>query len=109
MELDLVNELQQVTKQLEKSVKMLRKTSEAYAVAERDYKLLLNQEILRLRDQGMAVGIIDKICYGLPSVAQKRFERDCAEGVYKANQEAINVYKLKARLLDNQGWLQRHF
>ena len=46
----------------------------------------------------MAIGMIDKTCYGIPKVADARFERDCAEAVYKANQEAINTYKLKMRL-----------
>ena len=101
-ELDLITELQLKTKQLDASVKMLRKTDTAYAQAERDYKVLLRSECLKLRDEGMAVGMIDKTCYGIPSVAEARFKRDVAEAVYKANLESINSVKLQMRLLENQ-------
>ena len=100
--MDLFNELQAKTKDLEISIKSLRQTGTNYAQAEKDYKVLLRQECLRLRDEGMAIGMIDKTCYGIPSVAEARFKRDVAEAVYKANQEAINSIKLQMRLIENQ-------
>lgn len=81
---------------------MLRKSGTDYAAAERDYKVLLRQECLKLRDDGMAIGLIDKTCYGIPSVAEARFKRDVAETVYKANLEAINALKLQMRLMEGQ-------
>lgn len=102
MNYDLYSELQEKTKQLEVSIKQLRKSGTAYAEAERDYKILLRAECLRLRDEGMAVGMIDKTCYGIPSVAEARFKRDTAEVVYKANLEAINSFKLQMRLIEAQ-------
>ena len=100
--MDLFNELQTKTKELEISIKSLRQTGTNYAQAEKDYKVLLRQECLRLRDEGMAIGMIDKTCYGITSVAEARFKRDVAEAVYKANQEAINSIKLQMRLIENQ-------
>lgn len=105
--MDLYNELQKLIAQLDFSIKELRGNGIALAKAERDYKVLLRQEVLKLRDDGTAVGVIDKICYGIPSIAEKRFERDCADSVYKANQEAINTLKLRIRILDSQ--LQREW
>lgn len=102
MEYDLYSELQSKIKQLEVSIRQLRKSGTDYAEAERDYKILLRTECLKLRDSGMAIGMIDKTCYGIPSVAEARFKRDCAETVYKANLEAINSIKLQLRLIDNQ-------
>lgn len=102
MEYDLIQEIQQKTRQLERSIRELRKTGTAYAQAEREYKVLLRQECLRLRDEGMAIGLIDKTCYGIPSVAEKRFLRDVAEATYKANLEAINSLKLQIRIIDAQ-------
>ena len=99
---DLYDELQMKTRQLDASIKALRKNGTEYAQAERDYKVLLRQECLRLRDEGMAIGMIDKTCYGIPSVAEARFKRDVAEAVYKANMEAINSVKLQMRLIENQ-------
>ena len=100
--MDLYNELQSKTRQLELSIKQLRKTGTEYAEAERDYKILLRTECLKLRDDGMAIGMLDKTCYGIPSVAEARFKRDVAEAVYKANLEAINSIKLQMRLIEAQ-------
>jgi len=43
VEYDLVQEIQQKTRQLERAIKELRKTGTAYAQAEREYKVLLRQ------------------------------------------------------------------
>lgn len=99
---DLVTEIRAKFQQLWASVRNLRKSGTDYAEAERDYKILLRTECLKLRDEGMAVGMIEKTCYGIPSVAEKRFKRDIAEVVYKANQEAINVLKLEIKIMNEQ-------
>ena len=98
----LIDEIQTIYDLLDRSIKSLKRTSEAYAQAERDYKILLRQESLKLRDEGMAIGMITITCYGIPSVAEARFKRDVAEATYKANQEAIQAYKLQLRLMDSQ-------
>ena len=100
--MELYNDLQAKTKDLEISIKTLRQSGTNYAQAEKDYKVLLRQECLKLRDEGMAIGMIDKTCYGIPSVAEARFKRDVAEAVYKANLEAINSIKLQMRLIESQ-------
>lgn len=99
---DLLQELQMKQKQLDVSIKQLRKSGTEYAEAEKEYKILLRAECLKLRDSGMAIGMIDKTCYGIQSVADARFKRDVAETVYRANLEAINSIKLQLRLLENQ-------
>ena len=99
---ELIQEKNTLTAQLNASVRELRKSGTAYAEAERDYKILLRTECMKLRDDGMAIGMIDKVCYCIPSVAEARFKRDIAETVYKANNEAINSLKLQLRLIDSQ-------
>lgn len=99
---DLWSEIQSKTKQLDYSVKELRKSGTAYAEAERAYKIKLRETALRLRSQDMAVGMISMTVYGVPEVAELRFKRDVAEAVYKANQEAINSIKLQLRIIDSQ-------
>lgn len=105
--MDLYNELETKIQELEVSIRSLRKTGQNYAEAERDYKILLRQEVLKLRDEGQAIGVITLTCYGIPSVAEARFRRDTAEAIYKANQEAINSIKLQLRLLESQ--IQREY
>lgn len=107
IKIDLYNELQIKVKELNVSIKKLRETGTEYAEAERNYKILLRQEILKMRDEGQAIGVITLTCYGIPSVAEARFKRDIAETIYKANQEAINSIKLQLRLLESQ--IQREY
>lgn len=99
---DLWGEIQQKTKQLDYCIKELRKSGTAYAEAERAYKIKLREVCLKLKGEGMAIGMISLTCYGVPEIAELRFKRDVAETVYKANQEAIMSIKLQLRLLDAQ-------
>lgn len=101
-EYDLWNELNAKTRQLDFSVKDLRANGTAYAEAEKAYKIKLRETCLRMRSEGMAVGLIDKTCYGVPEVAELRFRRDVAEAVYRANMEAINAIKLEIRIINEQ-------
>lgn len=99
---NLYFELQEKTRDLDKSIRQLRTSGTEYAQAERDYKILLRSECLKLRDEGMAIGMIDKTCYGIPAVADARMERDIKETVYRANLEAIQSIKLQMRLIESQ-------
>lgn len=99
---DLYEDLQYKTKQLNISVKELRKTGTAYAQAEMNYKMELSKEAIRLRDSGMAVTMIPLVIYGKPNIAKLRFDRDVAEAVYEANKESINSLKLQIRIIENQ-------
>ena len=100
--MELYEELQAKTRQLDASIKQLRRNGTEYAQKERDYKVLLRTECLKLKEEGMAIGMIDKTCYGIPSVAEARFQRDIAKVVYEANQEAIQAVKLQMRLIESQ-------
>lgn len=106
--MDLFNELQIKQKELETSVKSLRKTGTEFAEAERAYKITLREEALKLRaEKEMPVTLIQQVVYGVPQVANKRFLRDVAETIYNANQEAINSIKLQIRVIESQ--LQREW
>ena len=100
--MDLLTERTLKVRQLEQGIKDLRNNGTEYAKAEKDYKILLRTECLKLRDEGMAIGMIDKICYGIPSVAEARYKRDVAQTIYEANKEAVLSLKLQLRLIDNQ-------
>lgn len=101
--MDLYNDIQQLMQELSTSIKLLRKNGNELASAERDYKICLRQEALKLRqEQDMPVTLINQIIFGVPEVAEKRFKRDVAQTMYDTNQEHINVTKLKLRLLEAQ-------
>ena len=99
---ELINELNMLCDQLTISGKKLAKYGNEKAAAERDYKICLREQALKLRSSGEAIGMIDKTVYGIPEVAEKRFKRDVAETMYDTCKESINVLKLKIRILDAQ-------
>ena len=99
---DLVPELQYRQRQLDRSIAELRVTGTKWAEADRDYYVVLSTECLRLRDEGMPIGLIDKVVRGLPSVAKARFDRHTADVIYKANNESINATKLQIKIVENQ-------
>lgn len=101
--MDLLNELNSKINDLNVSIKKLRETGTEYAEAEKDYKIKLREEALKLRaEKGMPVTLIQQVVYGVPEVAEKRFQRDIKEAIYKANQEAINSIKLQIRVIEGQ-------
>lgn len=102
MEYDLYNDLVRKTELLDDAIRRLRVAGGEYATAEREYKILLRVECLKLREEGMAIGLMTMVCKGIPSVAQARFNRDMAEIEYKATQDEINSIKLQMRLLESQ-------
>lgn len=99
---NLFDTIQRKINELETSIKALRGNGNNYARAEKDYKIKLAEKALKLRDTGIAIGMIDKVIYGDQEVADMRFKRDMAEVLYKANQEHINATKLEIRILESQ-------
>ena len=99
---NLVEEVFKLKDELNASIKLLKTNGSKLAMAERDYKITLRTEALRLREGGMAIGLIDLIIYGVPDVAKLRFERDVAETIYQTNLEHINTTKLQLRVIENQ-------
>jgi len=101
--MDLLNELNMLTNQLSEAIKIMARYGKEKAEAEKNYKIALRQEALILRsEKDMAVTLIDKVVYGVPDVANKRFKRDVAEAMYETAKENINVLKLKTRILETQ-------
>ena len=100
--IDLIQEIGTKSSLLDAAVKQLGVRGKAYAQAERDYKVALAKKIMQEREKGTPVTIISDICKGDSEIARLRFERDCAEVVYKSAMEAIQSIKLQIRILDAQ-------
>lgn len=100
--IDLYEEIQRLMAELTASIRKLRDNGAKLADAERDYKITLRKEALKLRAGEMPVTLINNIIYGVPEVAEKRFKRDVEQANYDANKEHINVTKLKLRILEAQ-------
>lgn len=73
--MELYEELAQKNQELTQSIKLLRQNGIKLAEKERDYKIKLRQEALKLRsEKGMPVTLISQIIFGVPEVADLRFE-----------------------------------
>lgn len=99
---DLVTEIMDKSRMLDVAISELKRRGQKYAEAERDYRVALAKQMLTERDNGMPVTIISDICKGKSEIANLRFNRDCAEVLYKSAMEAINSMKLQIRLMDSQ-------
>ena len=104
--MDLYNDINELIKRLNTSVVKLKDYGKELAEAERDYKVTLRQEALKLRNDGMPVTLINQIIYGIPEVADKRFKRDVAETMRDVALENIQSIKLQIRILMAQAQLE---
>ena len=100
--MDLVNELNSLSNKLSLSIKSLIKTGKDYAKAYTDYRVALAKELVRLKDDGMAVTIAYDVARGKPEIAKLKFNEIATEAIYKANLEAINSTKLQIKIIQNQ-------
>lgn len=100
--MDLYREISDKTHMLDVAVRELKQRGQAFAKAERDYRVAKAAAILEEREKGTPATVTLDIVKGRKDVAKLCFERDCAEVVYKSAQEAINTMKLQLRLLDAQ-------
>lgn len=100
--MEQILQMAKLQRKLEEAVNKLPIAGRELAEKERDYKIVLRQEALKLKDEGMTVTLTDKVIYGIPVVAEARFQRDVAESLYKTALEYINVKKLEVRVLQEQ-------
>lgn len=94
--------IEEELKLLDAAVKALKPRGQKKAQTEHDYRVALSKRLLELRAAGQPVTHLLEIAKGEPEIAGKRLERDIAESLYESAQEAINVQKLKIRVLENQ-------
>ena len=96
----LTEELDELTDRLEAELKTCKESGCQYAENEAEYRKALRIAILEERSKGTPVTVISDLCRGRDDIAELKQRRDCSEALYKASQEAINVYKLKIRTVD---------
>ena len=77
-----------------------RRSDIKLAENEAEYRKALMIEIAGAREGKVPVTIISDLCRGIPYIADLKQARDSAEAIYKASQEAINVNKLRLRMVD---------
>lgn len=100
--MDLYIQIEELRKKLQSAIEQLNETGYNYATAYRTYRMLLAEELLRLKNDGMAVTIAYDIARGCEEVANAKFDELTTQAIYKANLENINSIKLQLKILENQ-------
>lgn len=95
--ISVTQEIHNASKRLSKSADALFSLGRAKAEAERDYRSILAQEMLKLRADGMAATLIPDIARG--NVAEHLFQRDFTETQFKAGIEAADAIKTQVSAL----------
>lgn len=102
IKMDLYELLQKKINELDIAIKNITNTSKEYAGAYTNYRIELSKELVRLKDEGMAVTLAYDVARGKREIAKLKFDEICKEAIYKANLEAINSIKLEIRIIQNQ-------
>ena len=100
--MDLQIDLNNRVKQLDLSIKQLRKSGEDYAKAYTDYRVALAKKLVELKNEGYAITLAGDIARGDPEIARLKFEEIAKEAIYKANLESINATKLAIKIIEQQ-------
>jgi hypothetical protein len=95
-ELQKMNELNNY---LTSALSEFKKRGIEYAKAYKKYRILLSQELLKLKAEGMPVTIAYDIARGKQEVADAKEQEIITECLYKSCQEAINTFKLQIKIL----------
>ena len=100
--MELWEEIIVIERQLNEALSTFRHNGMKYCEAERQYQMAKSKEILRLKSEGYPITLIPQIVKGIEHIAELDFNRNAAEIVYKANQEAINIKKLQLRVKESE-------
>jgi len=92
-------QLNQLNTYLTSALSEYKKRGTEYAKAYKNYRMLLSQELLKLKAEGMPVTIAYDIARGTEQVADAKEQEIITECLYKSCQEAINTYKLQIKIL----------
>ena len=104
---DLRNSLNEIQTCLKDSLSKSRSRGLELAECERAYRLGRAKEVRKEKALGTASTIMKDLVDGNTEVAELRFKRDTALVLYKSAQDAINVYKLNLRVIQED--MQREY
>ena len=96
---NITKELYQGSKRLEEGSQEIFKLAKVAAETERDYRVALAAEKIKLRDEGMAVGLIEDVARG--NLADLRFERDLAREKYIAARDSLKAIAVQINALQS--------
>lgn len=103
----LVIELDKQRKTLTNAIKILKQRGIDKAETEKNYRIAVAKEILRLRDEGIPVTIISDLVRGDKNIAELKMKRDIAETMYESCLQKIYQTKLELGIIERQMEVER--
>ena len=97
-----LQKLEELNNLLTSALSEYKKRGQDYAKAYKNYRILVAQELLRLRDSGVPVTICHDLARGKVEVANAKEQEIIAESLYNSCKEAILTYKLQIKILQAQ-------
>ena len=97
-----LQKLEELNNLLTSALSEYKKRGQDYAKAYKNYRVKVAQKLLQLKADGMPVTISYDIARGDEEVANAKEQEIITECLYKSCQEAVNVYKLKIKILQAQ-------
>lgn len=94
--------MNQLNENLTTALSEYKKRGTDYAKAYKNYRILLSQELLKLKAEGMPVTIAYDIARGTEHIANAKEQEIITECLYKSCQEAINTFKLQIKILQEK-------
>lgn len=82
--IQLTKEIYDVSQRLDKSSRTLYNLAKDKADAERTYRIKLAQKIMEIRESGQPASLVADLARGHEEVANLKYDRDLAEGIYKS-------------------------
>ena len=98
---DLILSLQKNRKDLAEAIKILKKRGIAKAEAEKNYRIELQKEMLRLKADGVPVTGMSDLARGNELVANLKMKRDIAETLYDTAKQQIYYLKIEIGIIEN--------
>lgn len=95
--IDITKEMLKVNARLDRAIIELNRLAKVKAEHERDYRVALAQEYLRLKADGKATTLIPELAKG--NVSDLLFERDSSDAQFVAVKESIQAIQTQASLL----------
>lgn len=94
-----VQMLRQATARLSEASKQVLKLAKKRARSERDYRMQLSKEIMKLRSEGVQATLIPDIARG--NIAELKFERDLNQELHRSAMSAIEALKVEINALQS--------
>ena len=98
----LYSDIMAVMDEVDAFIQASRQSGAQRAQNESDYRRELAVELLKLKADGMPVGLAKDIVRGIPAIAELKRVELASEAIYRADLEAAQAKKLRARIMQDE-------